>query len=129
GNDMATDVAVSPDGSRAFVTGTGTQDYTTAAFDSATGQTLWAARYDGGHGFDSASVLAVSPDGARLYLTGLSADGGIACFGDVGSTASATVEYDAATGIQGWASRYRGLKKDPDEGLAVALSPDGSAVF
>src|SRR5206468_4167921 len=70
GNDMATDVAVSPDGSRAFVTGTGTQDYTTAAFDSATGQTLWAALYDGGHGFDSANVLAVIPDGARLYVTG-----------------------------------------------------------
>lgn len=129
GDDMATDLAVSSDGSRAFVTGVGSQDFTTAAFDTSTGQRLWAARYDGGHGPDNADSVAVSPDGTRVYVTGMSDEGRGACFGDIESTAYATVQYDAATGAQGWGSRYGGLKKDPDEALGIAVSADGAKVF
>jgi hypothetical protein len=43
--------------------------------------------------------------------------------------AGATVGYDAATGGQAWASRYGGLKKDPDQATGAAMSPDGSTVY
>jgi WD40 repeat protein len=129
GNDMTTDLAISSDGSRVFVTGSGHNDFTTVAFDGSMQGRLWAARYDGGHGVDHASAVALSPDGTRVYVTGSSDEGQVACFGEIGSTAYATVEYDAATGVQGWVSRYGGLKKDPDEAREVAVSPNGSYVF
>src|SRR5439155_15268245 len=53
--DIPAGVAVSADGKRAFVAGTSRyvqtfEDYTTVAFDMATGQRLWVGAYDGpGH--------------------------------------------------------------------------------
>src|SRR5207237_3982738 len=103
GDDFTTGVAVSHDGSRVFVTGSGgAGDFLTVAFGRSARKPLWFARYDGGHGTDNASSVAVSPDGTRVYVTGESEQAGIACFGDVRSAASATVRYDAATGVQGW---------------------------
>src|SRR5437667_324591 len=48
--DGATSVAVSPDGSKVFVTGASvgmpnTYNYATIAYDSSTGATLWVSRY------------------------------------------------------------------------------------
>src|SRR5712691_9821421 len=53
GLDVAESVAVSPDGSKVFVTGYSTgsgtnySDYATVAYDASTGATAWARRYDG----------------------------------------------------------------------------------
>jgi DNA-binding beta-propeller fold protein YncE/lysophospholipase L1-like esterase len=124
--DSAMDVAVSPDGSRVFVTGVqdvyGSHDYGTVAYDADTGVELWAAGYDGlGRGFDDPADLAVSPDGGEVFVTGTSR----------GSSETvwdyATVAYDAASGAELWAARYDG--DENDLAAAVEVGPDGSTVF
>jgi outer membrane protein assembly factor BamB len=67
-------VAMSPDGSRVFVTGvTGVEstgwDYGTVAYDASNGSQLWTAEFDGGS-IDEARALAVSPDGSKVFVTG-----------------------------------------------------------
>jgi TolB-like protein len=42
---------------------------------------------------------------------------------------SVTAAYDASTGVRLWLQRYNGSGNAMDEGLAVTVSPDGSAVF
>jgi DNA-binding beta-propeller fold protein YncE len=127
-HDHAHDVAVSPDGTKVFVTGDSegvhagyyNSDYATVAYSAATGAQLWAKRYNG-TGYDKAYRLAVSPDGAKVFVTGES-DG-------AGSTSAyATIAYSTATGTRLWVRRY-----SPDNGrytpFAVAVSPDGQKVF
>ena len=127
GDDQARSLAVSPDGSRVFVTGSssdpkGTFRYTTIAFDAATGARRWVARYSYQHlGADAASV-AVSPGGTQVFVTGGSA-------GPTGPGSAATVSYDAATGAMQWVARY-----SPPDGRnagagTVAVSPDGATVY
>ncbi len=128
-DDFSSSVAINGDGTRVFLTGIGGQDFLTVAFDGTTLVPLWSSRYDGQHGFDAAYAITVSPDGGRVYVTGESEKSGIACFGDVASTAYATVSYAAASGGQVWVSRYAGLRRDPDQAEQIAVSPDGSSVF
>ena len=71
-------LAVSPDGSMIFVTGTtGTKtvtpmsDYTTVAYHS-TGAQAWVAHYSGPAKDSAAASVAVSPDGSTVYVTGTS---------------------------------------------------------
>ena len=118
GNDAASSVAVSPDGSRVFVTGAsqGTTlgpDYATVAYSAATGARLWVTRYNGpANGDDAARSVAVSPGGSRVYVTGGSYPG------------SATPAYSAATGAQLWLARHNDMLL-----AAVAVSPGGSRVY
>src|SRR2546426_5507344 len=67
-------LALSPDGTRLFVTGESNADgsdtnydYLTIAYNAATGEQLWTARYDFNAGQEEVSAIAVSPDGARVY--------------------------------------------------------------
>ncbi|MBI4728404.1 MAG: PQQ-binding-like beta-propeller repeat protein [Acidobacteria bacterium] len=124
--DSATSLTMSPDGVRVYVTGasTGTGfDYATLAYDSVTGEELWAARYDGpGSGGDQAHGLAVSPDGARVYVTGGS-------YGAGTDYDYATLAYDAATGAPLWEARHNGPGGLSDVANSVAVSPDGTGVF
>lgn len=125
GNDVATSIAVSPDGSRAFVAGQSTGlgsglDYATVAYDVSTGSQLWAKRYDGpAHDFDGVQDVAASPDGSKVFATGLS-------LGTGSSVDYATVAYDAATGAKLWAKRYDGPASDDDFAHGIAVTPDGS---
>jgi hypothetical protein len=69
-------IAVSPDGSKVFVTGptlaSGSADeYATIGYDTATGKQLWAAAYHGAPGANSTPVaLGVSPDSSSVFVTG-----------------------------------------------------------
>lgn len=100
GLEWAQAIATSPDGSRVYVTGesagfgsvfgcaqgeprTG-QDYATVAYDAASGQQLWAERYDSPEPgrYDSAHALAVGA-GGTVYVTGESHGGGYRDFATI----------------------------------------------
>src|SRR4029077_3977981 len=99
-DDEAWSLAVSPSGETVFVTGnshrtshSGT-DYTTVAYNGATGAQRWVKRYSGPYGgYNYANSMAVSPTGATVYVTGQSHAAGNASNSDY-----ATVAYDATTG-------------------------------
>ena len=65
-------MAVSPDGTTVYVTGTSGSDqgYATVAYSAATGSQLWASRYHGPANDGDACCVAVSPDGTAVYVTG-----------------------------------------------------------
>jgi putative pyrroloquinoline-quinone binding quinoprotein len=128
GNDYPLATAVSPGGSRVFVTGyttatNGLFDYGTVAYDAATGGQLWGMRYDGsGHGEDDAFALVVAPGGSKVFVTGLS-------LGSSGGVNAVTLAYDAATGAFRWRATYNGPANGWDSGRDLAVSPSGSAIF
>jgi DNA-binding beta-propeller fold protein YncE len=76
GNDTATSLGVSPDGTTVFVTGgsegLGTsQDYATLAYNTIDGTQLWLTRYNSpDNGYDFPASLAVTPDGSTVFVTG-----------------------------------------------------------
>jgi WD40 repeat protein len=125
--DTAGAVAVSPGGSRLFVTGStlwsGGYDYGTIAYDAATGQQLWGVRYAGpAGGQDYGYDVKVSPGESRVFVTG--ATDADPCRGrDFG-----TIGYGATTGKRLWLSRYDGAGQD-DTAYDLAVSPGGSKVF
>lgn len=105
GATASTAIALSPDGSTLYVTGTagqasGLNEYATIGYDAATGHQLWQASYRTPKVDDNAAGLAVSPDGSTVYVTGTS----IANYNTPADYA--TVAYNAGTGAQLWAARY-----------------------
>ena len=128
GNDYALSVAVSPGGTRVFVTGSSQgarshQDYATVAYNAATGARLWVQRYNGpANGDDHASSVRVSPGGTRVFVTGGSQGAG-------SGQDYATVAYSAATGARLWVQRYNGPANGDDKASSVAVSPGGARVF
>jgi len=123
-SSQAFSVTTSPDGSTVYVTGgsgdNGTADYTTVAYNAATGAQRWVSRYNGGV---TAFSVAVSPDGSTVFVTGYSAAGTQSGFD------YATVAYNAATGAQRWAKLYSGLGNEGGQAFWLAVSPDGKTVF
>lgn len=103
-------IAVSPDGSAVYVTGStapdtaGGQTVVTAAYRAATGTALWI---DATTVRGSGEAVATSPDGTTVYVTG-------------GGTISAV---SAATGATLWTDKTTGTA------VNEAVSPDGSTVF
>jgi WD40 repeat protein len=98
-------IALSPDGSAVYVTGSvgqanGLNEYATIGYDAATGHQLWLASYRTAQVDDNATGLAVSPDGSAVYVTGTS----IASFNTPADYA--TVAYQATSGAQLWSARY-----------------------
>lgn len=125
--DAVMAVEVSPDGSTVYVTGgqglrnPNDGDMVTAAYNAATGASVWTAVHDGPQSaLDVATGMTLSGDGATVYVTGLRnsrwpvPDG--APLGE-----SLLVAYDARSGRQLW------LTTGPDWFMsAVTVSPDGS---
>jgi len=121
-------LAVSPDGSRVFVTGSSedsglTSRYTTVAYDAATGSRRWAAAYSVQHQSARAVAIAVSPQGTRVFVTGGSLGP------PNGHYAFATVSYAAATGATQWVARYAATPRRNAAAVSVAVSPDGATVY
>jgi WD40 repeat protein len=129
GDDKAYSVVVSPDGRTVFVTGesaetTSTFDYATVAYDATTGAQLWVARHNGPskHDDTARSTAAVSPDGKTVFVTGYAARA-------TSAEDYATIAYDAATGAQLWVEYYNGPGNGDDLPFALAVNPDGGAVY
>jgi sugar lactone lactonase YvrE len=121
GTDYAASIAVSPDGTKVFVTGQNWGPgsfpiaYATVAYAAGTGAQLWQAAYDPGAGWDQPNALAVDPSGTLVFVTGES-DAGTATGFDY-----ATVAYAAATGHQQWVARFDG-NQGSDEAFAIAVT-------
>lgn len=127
--DSPSDLAVSPTGDAIYVTGfveaaqkyTTGRDYQTVAFDSATGEVLWAERFNGSLNIaEEARSVEVSPDGLWVYITGDAAD-------NVYGRSYRTLAYNAQTGALVWDGRY-GEGHDR-AGRDLAVHPDGSRVY
>jgi DNA-binding beta-propeller fold protein YncE len=117
---FATAAALSPDGSKIFITGDGQ----TAAYDAGTGALLWSQQYGSGSAgapLVNGTSLAVSPDGSTVYVAGTSnhvRHGGI-------------VAYASTSGTIEWTKVVRRIfggsatAKVP----AVAVAPGGATLF
>lgn len=93
GGAVGRSLALSPDGTTLFVTGSsfsGTSNhFVTIAYDAISGARRWIRHYDAAiaqNTRDTALSIAVSPDGARVFVTGLSS-------GLAGDDDYATVAY------------------------------------
>ena len=84
------------------------------------GTQLWEQRYGLRHE-DMAVDLGVNPDGSLVYVTG-------SVYSRARGRDIATIAYDPATGAQVWIAMY-GAKLYYDEPSALAVSPDGTAVY
>jgi DNA-binding beta-propeller fold protein YncE len=79
GSTRGASVAVSPDGTKVFVTGgdetaAGNTSYATLAYNVSTGTRLWARKYSGPLSApdSEAASVQVSPDGSKVFVTGFS---------------------------------------------------------
>src|SRR5947207_6955056 len=120
---IGTSLALSADGKRLYATGFSSlgpaqppappapnYDYGTVAYNAATGEKLWEARYEGPAGFwdipyGIGVAIVPQPDGTKretVFVTGRS-NGASA---DNSDADYATVAYDSLTGEQLWISRY-----------------------
>ena len=128
GDDVPSDIAVSPDGATVYVTGaTNTSatgaDFLTLALDASDGAQRWASTF-GGSGDrtpEVAEALAVSPDGHTVVVTGEMEEG------TSQRSIPLTIAYDAASGSQRW------MRSDPSAlfggGRYIRISPDGADAF
>jgi outer membrane protein assembly factor BamB len=124
--DGAAGFALSPNGSKVFVTGrTAPSPYTnwdwqTVAYNATTGAVLWTRQYNG-PGADNADSIATSRDGSKVFVTGDSAS--------PTTVDSLTIAYNATTGIQVWSHRVTGATGESDFLGVLAVSPDGSQLI
>jgi hypothetical protein len=124
-------IAVSPDGSRVFVTSLGVNEteetgFATVAYDAATGTQQWVSQYQG-NVFDCfcGPVILVNPDGYDVYVTGFIHN---TVPINPGTGDIATIAYDTATGAQKWVGIYTPGTGDAGSD-AITVSPDGQRVF
>ncbi|MCA1812557.1 MAG: PQQ-like beta-propeller repeat protein [Halobacteriales archaeon] len=134
----------SNDGSKLYATGLTLPDglvvnvfafnFTTFAFDAASGNVTWMGAYNGqGNVEDWGYAIALSPDQRRVVVTGRSYGG------PQPSWDYATVSYNATTGAQEWASRFDSKASRPvalpygpalgDWSSSLGFAPDGATVF
>jgi outer membrane protein assembly factor BamB len=120
--DVPASIAVAPDGSTVFVSGSSgqqskTPDYRTVAISTSDGSVLWSRRYGKREDYDKAIDVLVSPDGSALFVTGTT------WVDD--RPEGTTIAYDAAIGDVLW-TRTLGRMVG---GREMASSPDGTVVY
>jgi len=127
-SDYPGQLSVSPDGGTVFVSGGSPctecdTDCATVAYDAATGEQLWVARYDspGSLTREHCGQTAVGLDGTTLYVGG---------WYDELETGSdyLVVAYETSTGERIWTSRYDGPAWGGDGLRAMRMSIDGGMV-
>jgi hypothetical protein len=119
-------LAVSPNGSRIVVTGSGARaghrQFATVAY-SASGRKAWSDRYDGPRHRQSIGVdVEISRDSRQAVVTGTTP-------GAKGLSDLATISYGVTHGPTLWVRRYDGADDESDSAAAVAMSPLGSRTF
>jgi 6-phosphogluconolactonase (cycloisomerase 2 family) len=127
-NEHPLAIAVSPDGSKVFITGydVGRFDdthFSTVAYSAATGAQLWYTDYFPRYDVFPVGIpeaLAVSPDGSTLFVTGAGSERD-------DSVDAVTIAYDTSTGARSWISRYG--RQGSSGGRDVVVSPDGTRVL
>jgi DNA-binding beta-propeller fold protein YncE len=129
-NRVGSSVGVTPDGRTVVVAnysaGTTTRTaYATTAYHASTGTARWSRRYAGSACCDNDNLpaaLGISPDGSTAYVTGTSDNPAF-------ERDYATVAYRIATGARLWVSRFTGLVNGFDQANALAVNPNGGAVY
>jgi len=126
--DRVDTIACSPDGTRAFAAGrsrdgAGRLDLLLLSVTVATGEIVWATRYNGPPGLDDAATgLTVAPDGQTVFVTGWSAGYGTG-FDFV------TLAINADTGQTLWVKRYDGPAHGDDSARGLAVRADGGLIL
>jgi Tol biopolymer transport system component len=136
GEDDPWGLALSPDGSMAYVTGFSVggpatkADQAVVAYATSNGNQQWVSRFDSpNHGSDEGFGIAVSPDGTTVYTAGDRSRGsGSNLTRDLLATS-----IDASDGSLNWYAFYNGPGDDTasggDQGFGVNVTPDGSTVY
>jgi DNA-binding beta-propeller fold protein YncE len=125
--DAPAAIAVAPDGSAVFVTGSSWSDghgydYATVAYGTSDGARRWAKRYTHpAFDHDEPADVGVSRDGGLVVVTGASPGVG-------GDADVATVAYDVATGSTAWVDRFDGSARGDDVGTSIAAGLEGAVV-
>ena len=121
-NEIASSLALSPDGADVVLTGsiTGGATWITAAYNAITGTRRWLVTAPEG-----TTARDVVVDSTRVYVTGQGATG-------AGTPALAywltVVAYNRATGARLWRTDRKPADASDAAGLRIALAPDGSVV-
>ena len=137
GEDDAEALAVSPDGTRVYVSGwswSGTSskaDQATVSYAASDGSLQWATRYNSpSHGFDWGNSIGVSPDGLTVYVGG----GRTRSVGGKLTNDYETTALNSGSGVVNWARFYNGpgdyTKNDVGDTIfGLNVSSDGSRIF
>ena len=127
--DVPYGIAVSPDGSKVFVTGevevdNKSREMYTVAYNATTGAQLWEKTDAGGTKIDRGRDVQVSPDGSLVIVTGDRQS-------PIGSTADnwdyVTIAYQASSGVVAWQEVFNGEANSFD--LTGALSVDSERAY